>query len=112
LKNQPSVLIKQAPNQPKKLRTSPNYSPKYAIILTVCSESNHHYLIAVAVFVQHTTDLSYKATSNIQNDNGSNIITTIKLSLIIPHIAVEIKCSTLVHIITSAILLQNVRGTA
>jgi len=34
-----------------------------------CSESNHHYLIAVAVFVQHTTDLSYKGTWNVQNNN-------------------------------------------
>jgi len=30
--------------------------------LAVCNESNHHYVIAVAVFEQHTTDLSYKAT--------------------------------------------------
>jgi len=50
----------------QKTPTSPNYSPKYTIKLTVCSESIHHYLIAVAVFVQHTTDLSYKATSNIK----------------------------------------------
>jgi len=30
--------------------------------LAVCNESNHRYLIAVAVFVQHTTDLFYKVT--------------------------------------------------
>jgi len=68
LKNQPNVLLKQAQNQPKKLQTSRNYSPKHAIKLTVCSEGNHHYLLALAVFVQHTTDLSYKATSNTQNN--------------------------------------------
>jgi len=28
--------------------------------LTVCSESDHQYLIAVAVFVQHTTDFLTK----------------------------------------------------
>jgi len=41
---------------------------------------------------------TYKITT------GSNIVTTIKLLLIIPHIAVEIKCypqQTLVHIISS-----------
>jgi len=65
----PNVLIKQAQNQPNKLLTSPNYCPILVIKLTVCSESNHHYLIAVAVFAQHTTNLSYKATSNIQNNN-------------------------------------------
>jgi len=48
-------------NKPKELHSS----PKYAMTLTVCSESNHHYLIVIAVFVQHTTDLFYKATSNI-----------------------------------------------
>ena len=37
-------------------------------MLAVCSESKHHYLIAVTV--QHTTDLSYKATSKIQNNNS------------------------------------------
>jgi len=61
-------LHKTRPKPPKKLQTSPNYSPKYAIKLTACSESNHHYLIAVAFFVQHTTDLSHKETSNIQNN--------------------------------------------
>jgi len=61
--------MKQAQNQPKKLQTIPNYSPKYVIKSTVCSESNHHYLIAVADFVRHTTDFAYKATSNIQNNN-------------------------------------------
>jgi len=47
-------------NKPKKLQTSPNYGPKYAIKLTVCSESNHQYLIAVEVFVPHTTDFLKK----------------------------------------------------
>jgi len=60
LKKQPNVLIKQAQNQLKKLQSSPNYSPKYAIKLTVCSESIHHCLIAVAVFVQHKTDFLTK----------------------------------------------------
>jgi len=50
-------------NKLKKLQTS----PKYVMTLTVCSESNHHYLTVVAVLMQHTNDLSYKATSNIQN---------------------------------------------
>jgi len=61
--------MKQAQKQPKLLQTSPNYNPKFAIKLAVCSESKHHYLIAVAIFVQRNTDLSYKATSKIQNDN-------------------------------------------
>jgi len=68
LKNHPDVLIKQAQSQPQKLQTSPNYNPKFAIKLAALSEGNHHYLIAVAVFVQHTTEISYKATSNIQNN--------------------------------------------
>jgi len=72
---------KTSPKPAQKIQTSPNYSPIFAIKLTVCSESSHHYLIGVADFVQHTTDLSYKANSNIQNSNGSNIATTIKLSL-------------------------------
>jgi len=46
---------------PTKIQTS----PKYAIKLAVCSESNHPFPTTVAVFVQHTTDISYKATSNM-----------------------------------------------
>jgi len=38
--------------------------------LAVCSESNHHYLVAVAIVVQHPTDLSYKETAKIQNNNS------------------------------------------
>jgi len=44
----------------------------------------HHNLIAVAVFVQHTTDVSYKATSKYKITT-SNIATTIKLFFITPH---------------------------
>jgi len=62
-------LHKTSPKSAKKLQTSRNYSPKFAIKPAICSESNHHYLIVVAVFVQHTTDRFYKATSNIQNNN-------------------------------------------
>jgi len=58
--------MKQAQNQPKFLQTS----PKFAIKLAVCSESNHHILIVFAIFVQHATDLSCKATSKIQNENN------------------------------------------
>ena len=59
---------KTSPKPAKKRQTRPNYSPKCAMTLTVCSENDHHYLLAVAVFVQRTTDLSYKATSNTQNN--------------------------------------------
>ena len=101
-KKPPNVLKRQAPNQPKYVQTSPNYSPKFAMKLAVCGESNHHYLITVAVFVQRTIDLSYKATWNLQINNikSHRNVTAIKLSLIMPpHIAVEIKCKqqTLVH---------------
>jgi len=70
VEKQSNVLVKQTQNQPKKKQTSPNYSPKFAIKLAVWSESGHHYLIAVAIFVQHTTGISYKATSKIQNNNS------------------------------------------
>jgi len=87
-KKTPNVLKKTSPKPAQITQTSPNYSQKFAIKPAVCSESNHHYLIAVAVFVQHTIDLSYsflqsnlnhyflyfrllsyKATWNIKNNN-------------------------------------------
>jgi len=66
----PDVGLKNRPMSSKdKPQTSPNtsklaqiISPKFAMKLAVCGESNHHYLITVAVFVQRTIDLSYKAT--------------------------------------------------
>jgi len=93
VEKQPNVLIKQAQNQPKKLQTSPNYSPKFVIKLTVCSESNHHYLIAVAVFVQHTAQLTFltKQPQTYHIITSSNIITTLKLLLIIPHMTLQLK---------------------
>jgi len=46
------MLVKKTAQYPHK--TSPNYSPKFAIKLAVCTESNQHYHIAVAIFVQHS----------------------------------------------------------
>jgi len=37
-------------------------SPNFAIKLAVCSESNSCFLIAVAIFVKHATDLLYFTT--------------------------------------------------
>jgi len=69
------MLVKNTAQSPHKISTknskpNPNYSPKSVIKPAVCNESNHHDVIVVAVFVQHTTDLAfYKATSSIQNNN-------------------------------------------
>jgi len=62
------MLVEKTAQCPHETSPKPaKKAPNYVMTLTVCSESNHHYLTVVAVFVQHTNDPSYKATSNIQN---------------------------------------------